>query len=133
MSTDVDVSLTSGDMETPATQLPSRAENIENSRGHPPPPKKVKISTRGEERMKLLQRIAERNPSPQFDEIDHAFLTLAKIVKTLPRHEQIKLRTQFFTMAGEAELQYINTPPQVQSPSLESRSSEDLLTPLLSP
>lgn len=70
--------------------------------------KKIKL-THSEERLQLLKQIAERNSTPanELDEIDLFFNSMAKIVKKLPRYEQVQLRMQISSLVGNAELKSI--------------------------
>jgi len=71
--------------------------------------KKIK-STHSEERLQLLKQIAERNSIPaqnELDETDLFFNSMAKIVKKLPRYEQVQLRMQISSLVGNAELKSI--------------------------
>jgi hypothetical protein len=70
--------------------------------------KKIKL-THSEERLQLLKQIAERNSTPanELDEIDLFFKYMAKIVKKLPRYEQVQLRMQISSLVGNAELKSI--------------------------
>jgi len=66
--------------------------------------KKIKL-THSEERLKLLKQIAERNSTPaqnELDETDLFFNSMAKIVKKLPRYEQVQLRMQISSLVGNA-------------------------------
>jgi len=70
--------------------------------------KKIKL-THSEERLQLLKQIAERNSTPanELDEFDLFFNSMAKIVKKLPRYEQVQLRMQISSLVGNAELKSI--------------------------
>lgn len=71
--------------------------------------KKIKL-THSEERLQLLKQIAERNSTPaqnELDETDLFFNSIAKIVKKLPRYEQVQLRMQISSLVGNAELKSI--------------------------
>ncbi|KAL4112856.1 hypothetical protein QTP88_016576 [Uroleucon formosanum] len=70
--------------------------------------KKIKL-THSEERLQILKQIAERNSTPanELDEIDLFFNSMAKIVKKLPRYEQVQLRMQISSLVGNAELKSI--------------------------
>jgi hypothetical protein len=59
--------------------------------------------------LQLLKQIAQRHVTStqdQFDETDHFFMSMAKIVKTLPRYEQAQLRMEISMLVGNAELQH---------------------------
>lgn len=71
--------------------------------------KKMKL-THSEERLLILKQIAERNSTPaqnELDETDHFFSSMAKIVKKLPRYDQVQLRMQISSLVGNAELKSI--------------------------
>lgn len=70
--------------------------------------KKIKL-THSEEQLQLLKQIAERNSTPanELDEIDLFFNSMAKIVKKLPRYEQVQLRMQISSLVGNVELKSI--------------------------
>lgn len=71
--------------------------------------KEIKL-THSEERLQLLKQIAARNSTPaqnEFDETDLFFNSMEKIVKKLPRYEQVQLRMQISSLVGNAELKSI--------------------------
>lgn len=71
--------------------------------------KTIKL-THSEERLQLLKQIAERNLTPaqnELDETDLFFNSMEKIVKKLPRYQQVQLRMQISLLVGNAELKSI--------------------------
>ncbi|CAF4956656.1 unnamed protein product [Pieris macdunnoughi] len=71
--------------------------------------KKIKL-THSEERLQILKQITKRNSTPaqnELDETDLFFNSIAKIVKKLPRYEQVQLRMQISSLVGNAELESI--------------------------
>lgn len=107
------------DLEENITQIDEREANInsneDNSRKRDGKEdkimrdkKKIKL-THSEERLQLLKQIAERNSTSanELDEIDLFFNSMAKIVKKLPRYEQVQLRMQISSLVGNAELKSI--------------------------
>lgn len=76
--------------------------------------KKRKHNAHSQERLNLLEQIANRNSNQSgLDEIDLFFASMAKIVKKLPPYEQVQLRLQIGSLFGNAELRQIsNNSPQ---------------------
>jgi len=89
--------------------------------------KKIKL-THSEERLQLLKQIVERNITPtqnELDETDLIFNSMAKIVKKLPRYEQVQLRMQL--IIGNAELK------RISSDLKQTDSSSSSITSIIHP
>ncbi|KAL4152656.1 hypothetical protein QTP88_000489 [Uroleucon formosanum] len=89
--------------EDNSKKMDSKKDNIMRDK------KKIKL-THSEERLHLLKQIAERNSTPvqnELDETDLFFNSMAKIVKKLPRYEQLQLRMQISSLVRNTELKSI--------------------------
>ena len=109
-----------------------RQQNLDNAHR----PNKRKRSSQSEERLQLLKQIAQRNETSirnQLDETDHFFMSMAKIVKKLPRYEQAQLRMKISTLVGNAELQYLSREYIDQTSRATSSCHSDVLEDMLSP
>ncbi|XP_030031640.1 uncharacterized protein LOC115448369 [Manduca sexta] len=98
-----------------------------NTKSH----KKRKNNAHAEERLNLVRQIVNRNSTPtELDETELFFSSIAKIVKKLPRYEQVQLRMQIGSLVGNAELRHIsNDSPQSSTfsaqPPRSSTSNSD--------
>ncbi|XP_063585206.1 uncharacterized protein LOC134762592 [Penaeus indicus] len=91
---------------------------------------KEKKTSRVEERLNLLKEIAKRNDNrsdKELDETDLFFSSMAKIVKKLPLHEQIKLRMEISSLVGNAELRNITYLSSGSSDSSRPGSAQSTL------
>lgn len=71
--------------------------------------KKMKLN-HSEERLQQLKEKDERNStseSNELDETDLFFNSVVKIIKKLPRYEQVQLRMRISILVGNAELKHI--------------------------
>ena len=76
----------------------------------PSTPQKCRKRKSSDERLQLLKKIAERQPTPavaEKDETELFFCSMAKIVKKLPPYDQAQLRMHIGTLVGNAELKYL--------------------------
>lgn len=82
--------------------------------------------------MQLLKEIVQRKATPsqnELDETDLFFNSMAKIVKKLPRYEQVHLRMQISSLVGNAELRNISNESRQTNDSSRPSSSSSTIFP----
>lgn len=96
------------------------------------PPKKIKKCSHSNERLQLLKKISEHDPviippiHDQWDENDHVFMSMSKIVKKFPSYKQAQIRLQISQLIGNAELEGLQCEPYISYNTASISASSSL-------